>query len=77
MKTARRIRRDTWPMWRPKSVTDHIVLQSALETGLYYLCPGCGVFLPREYMRFCDCCGQCLRWDAVEEHSKTEIWEEE
>ena len=72
MKTAvrdRRIRRNIWPAWRPKPVTDRIVLQSSLGASLYYLCPGCEIFLPREYMRFCDCCGQRGGWEGILEEN--------
>ena len=65
----RRLRRNTAPIWRAKPVTEHIVLKSSFGDSLYYLCPGCHTFLPREYMRFCDCCGQRLGWDAVEKQN--------
>ena len=66
----RRLRRDTAPIWRTKPVTERIVLNSGAGESLYYLCPGCSIFLPREYMRFCDCCGQRLGWDAVEKQAQ-------
>ena len=28
----------------------------------YSICPRCDCLLDREYMRFCDCCGQKLSW---------------
>ena len=56
-----------WPARRPKPVTEHIILRSGPEANLYYLCPGCRTFLPREFMRFCDNCGQPLGWDDVPE----------
>ena len=33
----------------------------------YPICPRCDVSLEREYMGFCDCCGQCLNWAEYEE----------
>ena len=63
----RRLKRNTAPVRRIKPVTEHIILQSSLGGSLYYLCPGCNTLLPREYMRFCDCCGQRLGWELVEE----------
>ena len=66
----RRLRRHTSPIWRTKPVTERIVLNSGAGESLYYLCPGCSIFLPREYMRFCDCCGQRLGWDAVEKQAQ-------
>ncbi|MCD7756151.1 MAG: hypothetical protein LUJ09_07490 [Firmicutes bacterium] len=29
----------------------------------YYVCPRCGVSLEREFMAYCDRCGQCLGWE--------------
>ena len=48
-----------------KPVTDYIVLHSSTGPSLYYLCPSCEILLPREYMDFCDCCGQQLGWEQV------------
>ncbi len=28
----------------------------------YYVCPRCKLTLDREYMAYCDRCGQCLVW---------------
>ena len=35
------------------------------ETG-YYLCPRCQILLEREFVAYCDCCGQRLNWDHYE-----------
>ena len=32
---------------------------------MYPLCPRCGHLLEREYMRFCDNCGQRLGWEGL------------
>ncbi len=41
-------------------VTEVVIFPSAFgETG-YYCCPRCGVTMEREFMAFCDRCGQCL-----------------
>lgn len=29
---------------------------------VYYLCPRCNITMEREFMRYCDRCGQCLDW---------------
>lgn len=29
---------------------------------IYYHCPRCQRLLDREFMAYCDCCGQCLDW---------------
>ena len=34
----------------------------AYSTASYYMCPRCNTSLDREYMAYCDCCGQCLNW---------------
>lgn len=35
--------------------------------GAYYpICPGCQRTIDREYMRFCDRCGQKLAWEVYE-----------
>ena len=28
----------------------------------YYICPRCNTTMEREFMPFCDRCGQCLSW---------------
>ena len=33
-----------------------------LKTSGYYVCPRCRITLDREFMSFCDRCGQCLGW---------------
>ncbi len=44
-------------------VTEVMVCKSAWigETG-YYVCPRCHITLEREFMSFCDRCGQHLNW---------------
>lgn len=42
----------------PMPVTQRIRYPDAL----FYLCPGCRVALEREFMAFCDRCGQRLDW---------------
>ena len=37
-------------------------VQQLSNGDAYPLCPRCGTLLPREYMCFCDCCGQMLDW---------------
>jgi len=33
----------------------------------YPLCPRCKRSLEREYVSFCDCCGQKLNWDRIDD----------
>lgn len=44
-------------------VTEVMVFKSSFtgETG-YYVCPRCRITLEREFMCFCDRCGQRLDW---------------
>ncbi len=42
----------------PMAVTEIKVLGN---TG-YYVCPYCLLTMEREFMAFCDRCGQCLDW---------------
>jgi len=46
-------------------VTQLMVFPSFLsgETG-YYLCPRCRITMEREFMAFCDRCGQRLDWSG-------------
>ena len=70
MKTTvrdRRMHRNSWPIWRSMFVSDHMIVHSSLGESIYYLCPGCSILLPREFMRFCDCCGQRLNWGRIED----------
>ena len=32
------------------------------KDDIYYRCPRCQKLLDREFMAYCDCCGQCLDW---------------
>ena len=49
----------------PLSVTKVI----AYANTTYPVCPRCAVSLDREYMSFCDRCGQKLNWDLFK-HAK-------
>ena len=31
-------------------------------TTVYYICPNCNITMEREFMSFCDRCGQRLNW---------------
>ena len=43
----------------PKAVAQIRVFENRHS---YYICPECGASLDREYMAFCDSCGQRLSW---------------
>ena len=50
----------------PLSVTKVIVYRDGTT---YPICPRCLMSLDREYMSFCDRCGQKLNWDLLD-HAK-------
>ena len=39
----------------------------------YSVCPRCDNLLEREYMSYCNCCGQCLAWELFD-HAKVVNW---
>ena len=53
-------------LYTPRAVTELRVFYTAFGTTGYYVCPGCGVTLEREFVNFCDRCGQRLDWDDYE-----------
>ena len=49
------------------------ILQIKQDNG-YPVCPRCNCTIDREYMHFCDRCGQCLGWDAFENATVIHKW---
>lgn len=47
----------------PLPVTEVVVFRSG---DSYAVCPRCDSLLDREYMRYCDCCGQRLAWELLD-----------
>ena len=47
----------------------HVTKVIAYTNSVYPICPRCEVSLEREYMSFCDRCGQKLNWDFFD-HAK-------
>ena len=47
----------------PLPVTEVVLFRSGDH---YTVCPRCDRLLDREYMRYCDCCGQCLAWELLD-----------
>lgn len=37
------------------------------ENGAFARCPRCRITMEREYVRYCDRCGQCLDWDSYDD----------
>ncbi len=44
---------------RPMAVTEVMIYWNGAG---YYICPRCRITLEREFMAYCDRCGQCLDW---------------
>ena len=44
----------------PLQVTEY---RTYTKGNTYPVCPRCKVCIEREYMSFCDRCGQCLAWE--------------
>lgn len=47
----------------PMQVTKVLKLDSGCT---FPICPRCGISLEREYMNYCDRCGQCLGWNLFD-----------
>lgn len=46
----------------PMKVKDATIFPRFPLDDIYYHCPRCQRLLDREFMAYCDCCGQCLDW---------------
>lgn len=46
----------------PMPVTELKVFPDCRGHPAYYVCPRCGLTMEREFMNFCDRCGQRLDW---------------
>lgn len=47
----------------PMMVNEMVKLQTyAYQYDLYYICPRCKISLERDFMSYCDRCGQKLDW---------------
>ena len=47
----------------PLPVSEVVLFRSG---DSYTVCPRCDSLLDREYMRYCDCCGQHLFWELLD-----------
>lgn len=43
-------------------VRELMVFRSRHPETAFYVCPRCGITMEREFMVYCDRCGQCLDW---------------
>ena len=55
----------------PMKVTDVRVFPRWPVDNIYYRCPRCQKLLEREFMAYCDCCGQCLDWHGYRKAKRT------
>ena len=55
----------------PMMVKDLVAFYHFPEDDVYYLCPRCQELLPREFMAYCDRCGQCLDWSEYRKAERT------
>ena len=52
---------------KPMVVRELMVFPSMRQEVSYYVCPRCQRTVEREFMRYCDRCGQCLDWSQYEQ----------
>ena len=55
----------------PMMVKDMVSFYHFPEDDVYYCCPRCQELLPREFMAYCDRCGQCLDWREYRKSKRT------
>ena len=55
----------------PMMVKDALVFRRWPEDDIYYRCPRCQKLLNREFMAYCDSCGQCLDWSDYKKAKRT------
>jgi len=54
----------------PMKVSEAVLLPECRNPSMYYVCPRCRITMEREFMQFCDRCGQCLDW---KDYKKTRL----
>ena len=55
----------------PMMVNEAIVYRKAFGDDIYYYCPRCQRTLDREFLAYCDRCGQCLNWNEYRKAKRT------
>lgn len=55
---------------QPMNITEIMAFQSQFGETVYYVCPRCHITMEREYMAYCDRCGQRLGW---KNHKKARV----
>ena len=51
----------------PMMVREVMIFSHRFEKYGYYVCPRCQITVEREFMNYCDHCGQCLNWARYEQ----------
>lgn len=52
---------------RPLLVRELMIFPAKPEAYGYYVCPRCRITVDREFVRYCDRCGQHLDWSQYEQ----------
>lgn len=52
---------------RPMLIRELMVFPNMRPMDSYYVCPRCQTTLDREFVKYCDRCGQCLDWKKYEQ----------
>lgn len=55
----------------PMMIDEAVIIRKAFEDDLYYCCPRCQIFLARDFIAYCDRCGQCLDWSEYRKAKRT------
>ena len=55
----------------PMTVQDVLVIRRFPENHIYYRCPRCQKLLSRDFLAYCDSCGQCLDWRGYRKARRT------
>ena len=55
----------------PMVVKDMVSFYHFPEDNVYYRCPRCQELLPRDFVAYCDRCGQCLDWSEYRKAKRT------
>lgn len=55
----------------PMMVNEAMIFCKAFTDDLYYRCPRCQTFLARDFIAYCDRCGQCLDWRDYKKARRT------
>ena len=57
----------------PMMVDEAILYPKAFGYNIYYCCPRCQNTLERDFVAYCDRCGQCLNWRDYQKARRTYV----